>query len=380
MKVSGADLSVCVVGGEAEELAARIDAIPALPSVEVVGVVTRGDAAAIAVLTARGARVVEVDAALGPQERDRAALLAATGWFVTVVEPGQVLDGERVQDAMGLMAGRPECVALCTPAADLAGAAELGPEIYDPSEGLALYARCVLWGVRPAVAIYRTGALQAALRSGALPLPRTFDAPWAWFFGMARRGEVCVDPQALRAGVGPETASLDRLRAALEVTLVRALAPQAIGDLPESGAAEVLELVEGPVAAHALLLAREAADQGDAVRALETLSRWMLWQGDRRAPRWAAALVDAAAATIVHEAATTTAGWSGLVACGLPAPVVKRLEALGPVQTRAKDACGDAPGLVVVPTRADAERLRRSLPPGQVMAWDDLRAMLMRAS
>lgn len=395
---TGADLSVCVVGGEAEELAARIDAIPALPSVEVVGVVTRGDAAAIAVLTARGARVVEVDAALGPQERDRAALLAATGWFVTVVEPGQVLDGERVQDAMGLLAGRPACVALCTPAADLAGAAELqgaaesSPEIYDPSESLALYARCVLWGVRPALALYRTAALQAALQgalhaapqgsvhSGAWPLPRTFDAPWAWFFGMARRGEVCVDPQALRTGVSPETASLDRLRAALEVTLVRALAPQAISALPESGAAEVLELVEVSVAAHALLLARQAADQGDAVIALETLSRWMLWQGDRRAPRWAAALVDAAAATIAHEAATTTAGWSGLIACGLPAPVVKRLEALGPVQTRAKDACGDAPGLVVVPTRADAERLRRSLPPGQVMAWDDLRAMLMRAS
>jgi hypothetical protein len=376
---TGADLSVCVVAQDAAELAARIDAMPALPSVEVVGVVTRGDEATIAVLNGRGARVVEVDAALGPQERVRAALLAATGWFAIVVEPGHVLDGERIQDAMGLMAGRPACVALCTPAADRAGAAEAGPEIYDPSEGLALYARCVLWGVRPELAIYRTGALQAALRSGALPLPRTFDAPWAWFFGMARRGEVCVDPQALRTGVGPEAASMDRLRAALEVTLVRALAPQAIGDLPESGAAEVLDLVEAPVAAHALLLAREAADQGDAVRALETLSRWMLWQADRRAPRWAAPLVDAAAAMIAHDAATTTAGWSGLVACGLPANVVQRIAALSPVEVRAKDACGDAPGLVVVPSRADAESLRHSLPPGQVMAWDDLRAMVLRA-
>lgn len=380
---TGADLSVCVVARpsdasgtiDPDALAACVDAIPALPSVEILGVVGRGDDAARAVLVARGARVVEVDAARGAQDRTRDALLAATGWFVLAIAPGEVLDGPRVCDALRRMAERPACVALCTPAADQPGE----PAFYAPTHRLALHAHCVLQGVRPALAVYRTAALHAAFRTGALPTPRTFDAPWAWLIGMARRGEVCVDPCAFHARVGPDRTSVERLRAALEVTLGESLPPGGIAALPASDAEAMLDWLDAAVVAHALEEARQEALHGDPVHALEIVGRWAAWQAERRAPEWALPLVDIAAAARVREAATTTAGWSGLVAAGLPASVLARLEAGGPVEVRALDGCADAPGLVLVATRAEAERVRRDLPPGQVLAWEDVRARVMRA-
>lgn len=373
---TGPDLSVCVVAGGADELAARLDALPELPSVEIVGVVDRGDAAAAAVLTARGARVVEVDAPVGPQERERAALLAATGWFALVLGAGERLDGERLQDALGLMASRPACVALVSPAADQDG----DPLVFDVDEPLPLFARCVVWGVRPELAVYRTAALQAAVRSGALPLPRTFAMSWAWFYGMARRGEVCVEPRAMRSGVGPEPESLDRLRAALEVTLCRALGADGIGALSESDAGELLTLIEGPVRAQARALAEAAAARGEGRVALELSARWRFGLADRRLPAELLPAVDDAAAEIVLEAAGSTAGWDGLLACGLPAAAVTRLQAHGPVEVRSDAPPEGVDALVLVRTRADADALRARLPQGQVIAWDDVRGTLLRSA
>lgn len=372
---TGPDLTIAVVAGDAAELAERLAALPELPSFEVVGVVSRGDAAATAVLDAHGARRVEVDPTLGAAERERAALLAATGWFTLVLGAGEQLDGERLQDALGLMAGRPACVALCTPAADQDG----DPLVFDVDEPLALLARCVVWGVRPELAVYRTGALQAAVRSGALPLPRTFAAPWAWFYGMARRGEVCVEPRALRTGVAPDAEPMDRARAALEVALCRALGPGGLTALPDDAAGELLGLVDQTMRGRAASLAGEAAARGEGRVALELSARARFGLADRRAPPDLHAMVDVAAAEIVQEAAQFTAGWTGLAVCGIPDAAVRLLAARGPVEVRTPDTLAASPGLVLVRTRTDAERLRRTLPQGQVMAWDDVRGTLLRS-
>jgi hypothetical protein len=372
---TGPDLTIGVVAGSAAELTERLAALPELPSVEVVGVVDRGDAAALAVLAAHGARVMEVDPATGPQQRARVALLAATGWFALLLGAGERLDGKRLQDALGLIAGRPDCVALCTPAEDREG----DPLVFGVDEPLALFARCVVWDVRPDLAVYRTAAFQAAVLGGALPLPRTFAAPWAWFFGMARRGEVCVEPLAMRTGVAPYTEPMDRARAALEVTLCRALGPGGIAALPDAAAGELIGLLDDTMRAHAGALAAAAAARGDGRVAVEVSARARFGLADLRAPPEIHAAVDAAAAQVLQETAKYTAGWSGLAVAGLPDAAVRALAAAGPVNVRSPEALADAGGLVVVRTHADAERLRRTLLPGQVVAWDEVRGTLLRS-